>query len=266
MKNTRKLIPALAMLLVSAVMMSTASFAWFSMNTSVSATGMSVTATVPASLYIDTDIGMANQSFAKAALNNGATSLLPSSSEDATKWYSAIAASGDSYVANSAGYKDISGAIASYRRLDTFYVKSINDTTNFEKFGVTGITVEDGAAITGVADGNENLLKALKVMVVVTDTTSNTVLGIGHYAPKSTTTVTNSFVTNANQLSGETRNFLGTSTCATQGIGTLTKNVVYKVDVYTYFDGEDVNCNSNNAMKLNINGLTLGLTFGACSN
>lgn len=44
MKKTRKLIPALAMLLISAVMMSTASFAWFSMNKQVSATGFEITA------------------------------------------------------------------------------------------------------------------------------------------------------------------------------------------------------------------------------
>ena len=44
MKLSRKLVPAIAMLLVSAVMLSTASFAWFSMNTTVSATGVQVQA------------------------------------------------------------------------------------------------------------------------------------------------------------------------------------------------------------------------------
>ena len=44
MKMTRKLIPALVMLLVSAIMLSTASFAWFASNEKVTATGMSVTA------------------------------------------------------------------------------------------------------------------------------------------------------------------------------------------------------------------------------
>ena len=44
MKKFRKLIPALALLIVSAVLMSTASYAWFSMNTQVTATGMEVTA------------------------------------------------------------------------------------------------------------------------------------------------------------------------------------------------------------------------------
>lgn len=42
MKSTRKLIPALVMLLVSAVMLSTASFAWFASNPDVEATNMKV--------------------------------------------------------------------------------------------------------------------------------------------------------------------------------------------------------------------------------
>ena len=40
MKFTRKILPALALLLVSAVLMTTATFAWFSMNTVATATGM----------------------------------------------------------------------------------------------------------------------------------------------------------------------------------------------------------------------------------
>jgi hypothetical protein len=44
MKLTRKLIPAMIMLLVSAVLMSTASYAWFAMNTNVTASGMEVKA------------------------------------------------------------------------------------------------------------------------------------------------------------------------------------------------------------------------------
>lgn len=44
MKLIKKLIPALGMLTLSAVMLVTSSFAWFSMNDTVKATGMSVTA------------------------------------------------------------------------------------------------------------------------------------------------------------------------------------------------------------------------------
>ena len=42
MKMSKKILPALAMLIVSAVMLSTASFAWFAMGESVTANGMSV--------------------------------------------------------------------------------------------------------------------------------------------------------------------------------------------------------------------------------
>lgn len=62
MKATKKIIPALVMLLVSAVLLSTASYAWFSMNTQVTATGMQVTVQAPASLLISTesDTGFGN--------------------------------------------------------------------------------------------------------------------------------------------------------------------------------------------------------------
>ena len=52
MKKFRKLLPALSMLLISALLMGSSTFAWFSMNTTVSATGMQVTATAASSLVI----------------------------------------------------------------------------------------------------------------------------------------------------------------------------------------------------------------------
>lgn len=52
MKTMRKLIPALAMLLVSIMVMSSASFAWFTMSRKVTAQGMNVTVTAPNNLMI----------------------------------------------------------------------------------------------------------------------------------------------------------------------------------------------------------------------
>lgn len=52
MKKMRRLIPAIAMLLVSAVMLSTASFAWFTISTEAQATGMTVSAKASSSLLI----------------------------------------------------------------------------------------------------------------------------------------------------------------------------------------------------------------------
>lgn len=48
----RKTIPALFLLLISATVLATSSFAWFSMNGSATATGMEVKVTVPSSLSI----------------------------------------------------------------------------------------------------------------------------------------------------------------------------------------------------------------------
>ncbi|MBP5209532.1 MAG: hypothetical protein J6125_01595, partial [Clostridia bacterium] len=48
----KKLIPALCLLLISAAMLGTSTFAWFSMNTTVSATNMTVKATASKNLLI----------------------------------------------------------------------------------------------------------------------------------------------------------------------------------------------------------------------
>lgn len=51
----KKLIPAIVLLLISAIVMSTASYAWFSMNTKVTVTGMQVKAVVNDNLLIAGD-------------------------------------------------------------------------------------------------------------------------------------------------------------------------------------------------------------------
>ena len=48
----KKLIPAVAMLTTSAIMLSTATYAWFTMNKDVQLTGINLTATVPAAMQI----------------------------------------------------------------------------------------------------------------------------------------------------------------------------------------------------------------------
>lgn len=91
MKLTRKLIPAFAMLLIAAVMMSTASFAWFSMSTEVKATGMTVTAKAPASLEIS-DAVDGTWDYTATPLSATATNLTPITYYDITTegndgWY-----------------------------------------------------------------------------------------------------------------------------------------------------------------------------------
>lgn len=52
MTKFKKIIPALCMLLISAVLMGTSTYAWFSMNTTVTATGMTVSASTESAYLI----------------------------------------------------------------------------------------------------------------------------------------------------------------------------------------------------------------------
>ncbi len=61
----RKLIPAVGMLVVSAMMLSSSTYAWFSMNDTVTATGIQMTATAPSQLLIK---GSASGAKFKAAI------------------------------------------------------------------------------------------------------------------------------------------------------------------------------------------------------
>ena len=80
MKATRKLIPAIALLLVSAVLLSTASYAWFTTNKVVDAT-MSVGVTAPQNLQISKDGSAWSSSVKFNEFGSGAV-LTPVSSKD----------------------------------------------------------------------------------------------------------------------------------------------------------------------------------------
>lgn len=77
MKKMRKLVPAFAMLMVAAIMMSTASFAWFTMNDQVTATGMQVQAKASGNLLIDTDKMTATSSGIKVDFGGTKADLIP---------------------------------------------------------------------------------------------------------------------------------------------------------------------------------------------
>ncbi len=89
MKKMRKIIPALAMLLMSAVLMSTASFAWFSMNTQVTVSGMQVKAKAAGgSLIINEQYDLLlSESKSSIEFNEEAKALSPTTFEtDAWKY------------------------------------------------------------------------------------------------------------------------------------------------------------------------------------
>ena len=95
----RKLIPAIAMLTTSAIMLSTATYAWFTMNKTVEVTGMKLQAQAEKGLLINEmtgtgDVGtpaVANGTYSESATAGQATaiSLRPASTSDLAAWWHA---------------------------------------------------------------------------------------------------------------------------------------------------------------------------------
>ena len=67
----RKLIPAVAMLATSAAMLSTSTYAWFTMSKEVEVTGINMTATVPDNIQISLGYGQKNGALTDIGSDSG---------------------------------------------------------------------------------------------------------------------------------------------------------------------------------------------------
>lgn len=89
---SRKLIPAIGMLTVSAMMLSSATYAWFTMSKEVSVTGINMTATVPETLQIS--LGLGQSTGALTAIGSGSGMKLvqaPENSDMSEDWSNTVA-------------------------------------------------------------------------------------------------------------------------------------------------------------------------------
>lgn len=195
MKKFKKLIPALCMLLISAVLMGTSTYAWFSMNKTVTATGMQVTAqsnstylliatgdankTAEAIQALQTNttatVTTGNQTLYPAAFNNSTDPLdVDDASKDtktgndgkttiaAHKWYTANSTSSSDATTRTTNVKQIDDApseeFQKYVRTDVFYLALTKDS---EAYANKTLKVDfakgesDDAAIAIVVEINE---------------------------------------------------------------------------------------------------------------
>lgn len=239
MKFTRKLIPAFAMLLLSAVLMSTASFAWFSVNTQVTAQGMNVKAKAEAGLSIASapagTYGIdANSATATAELKPGSTS-------DLENWYHSTSTSTS---------QPNTGAAYEAATEDTHYVKHsfYIRSTAAEALSFTSLDVKSVTA-TGASQA---LSRALRVGIKVTGADKTYI-----YAPVADATT--SYTVNSNEdvtaLAGTVAsNTSVTSVPANTATGLL-------VEVYIWFEGEDAACVSNNIVA-DLETIAVSVLFG----
>lgn len=226
MKMTRKLIPAFVMLLVSAILLSTASYAWFASNTTVEATSMTVKANTDVvflQITNDKESGSWGKSAEALTTSSGDLDLVTAEITDGTAvvWKTAEgsdptkydAATGDDDVAD---YTTLGSITSQYALINTFYVRMSNDESTLTNLKIAGVAVE-GESVAGTFD------ESIRVLVIAKDSEEN-ILGIQCWDVGTGDFINNSADVLADEVAGDP----------------------ITLEVYVYYDGEDTEAYTNN--------------------
>lgn len=239
MKKFRKLIPALCMLLVSALFVGTSTYAWFSMNTSVSATNMQVTAKSD-NIYLQISQN------GKNTYDKTAASTVDASTVIYPVDYKTLAAGAVTW-GNAAS--DDPGQVKYTERtaLKAIADENIGKYVLTQKFDIKVADAQATAANLTLSEvsvtGNSIMKEALRV-VVVSDTGA---------------------VVWANDGAKENNVALpgaGKVTAAAGNLATTVNNTPTTVTVYVYFSGNDDTCYTDN-IKNAFENMNVNLTFTA---
>lgn len=162
MKKFRKLIPAFCMLLVSAMLVGTSTFAWFSMNNKVNATGMQISAKSDSAYLVINEGGTFNSAGTDKEVTSTAAAkeLFPvapvdaftnaSAASDVTtaaKWHYAY--SNDPAVSTKTGDYIACTDLANYVASETFSI-GLNEKSGLSSLNnlkVSAITLPENTAI-----------------------------------------------------------------------------------------------------------------------
>lgn len=239
MKKFRKLVPALCMLLISAVLLGTSTFAWFSMNTTVTATGMQVTAKTNHTylLISKTNDKVALQTDPDA--NDTKVTYEAAASKLAPSAHDAFETTGASTAAATVGkWFTAQGSDPSKSDMKTDTKKTL---TNFD-----GYVLTETVYITVTKDSAD--AKNLKVKATITNNTAAPATDI---APLKVLVVCGD-----NYVEFDSTELEDASKVLA---ATISKDVLTKVDIYIYYDGNHANVTTNNAA--NLGGAKVDLTF-----
>lgn len=285
---TKKLIPAVSMLTVSAMMLSTATYAWFTMNKEVTVTGMEMSTTVTSNLLISADNVEANFT---TSLNQSVSGLLePVSTINGVNFYYTATdnvfgngdAIEDTYTllsgdgSSDSDFQDnygIPSGTAAKGYIDyTFYLKADNANANTAKqIRLTDINLLDSGASVGNANAWTAAIfvhEAQAATAYTTDWAAADVISIdkmstslgnftADYAVGSDGASTPTIEPMALSYGGSATTYGNSGVIASVPGGT-TK--YYKVAVRMWLEGEDKNCTTT-IYKNNLDGYTLDLKF-----
>lgn len=287
----KKLIPAMCLLLISAILMGTSTYAWFSMNTQVTASNMQVKAVAEDGLLIKNELdadSAANWKVNTNASYGSLVDLAPTSTADVATWYhnksddqndakaGQLATTYETLSSNNNWKRDEGSGKTGVYYVDTdadstkddvekayvllnkFFIKSSGNTITLG----TGNTYQDlyinKVEVSG-ASGSVALDASLRIAVKV-----GSALYI--YAPVSgaTTSYKAGGSDSGTSVSAVTVPSSGivNSTTSTTSIPAVTATSGWvEADVYVYFEGEDAGLKSAN-LAATLDTLNVAVTFG----
>ena len=225
MKKFRKLIPALCMLLVSALFVGTSTYAWFSMNTHVAATNMQVKAKSNATYLL---IGDDSTKAANAKIDAAGNKL--TNTHEAK--YDTVG--NTTYECYPTAYYATVGTLNGH---DTAADKWYTTTSDDQDAAVSG-----NAAITAVDEGDKDYMLTYK-MYLTLSTDSEDYTGKLKVTP---TFTDNDAAVKAMVVIGNEKNIVDNQTTdftTTEDV-TIKASTVVEVTVYVYVDGNSTNVNS----------------------
>lgn len=286
MKKSKIIVPALGILVLSTAASITGTVAWFSANTNVTVTGMSVTTKTSDNIYI-----AANnvESEFGAALTQGRTGILePTSTIDGLSYYYAIdgkangasaAGAFTAYAENTAsenagaagkskydsafngayGGADGVGTLM-YGYIDySFYLKAVNSSaSNTAYINMTSCNLR--------YNGNAVTEKAWRVAMFVSSTTQGTTVADGTLFAAGNRKTILALDGAANQESGKAVSGANAKAAVTYGTAANVGNVsasssaYFKVAVRLWLEGEDTTCTTETFASLT-SAYTLDLGF-----
>ena len=229
MKNTRKklLVSSAAMLLVSAMAVSTATFAWFTSSTVATANGINVRTSKASKLEISKN-DLQWGTLIDYDVDNKL--LLPVSSGNGTAWFKAEAAAADASTLKT-------GTIESVTDLGAYVIKNQLNVHNAGEATVKNVKIEFSVP-------NDYL----RVALVEANKGGADATNSGTFATSIYDTEKEKY-TGLTATDGTGVEITGKTEC-TINVGALAKDAVKYYNLYVWFEGQDADCKDSNAGKV----------------
>ena len=249
MKKTKIIIPALGLLLLSTAASVTGTVAWFAANASVTANGMQITAKTESEfLVISKTSTLASATSVDLVHPSG--EVLPTNwrkdGENVYHWVTGAGTATDNGTINTSGYTNLTIDEAS---VTNFGIASAKKYYVYD-------TVYVGLAVGSSTPANTKLLKCSATFTAGTASNLNKCLTIGLDAENDMGTAADL----------DERLVMGNDSSATvNGTATLltgdqlSSDTAIAIKIYAFFNGDDTNCTTENAVDLDA--ITVNLTF-----